>query len=212
MSINGIVQPNTGDNNIYQSNTVDISRSGGNPYVFLKTIGLRISWNGRYYLVKVTTSTLNIGQLCGLFGTYNNDRNDDLQKPDGTIVTNIIEFGDSWLIPDATTPGCEGTSLAKRDAQKAKRNAANIEGCTSEPAVVSEAQQQCAFMRQEPFTPCNSVVDPSTFIANCEFDYCCVDEAEREEFLCGAFSTYAGVCAEAGLTISSWRLFSGCSK
>jgi len=205
ITINGIPDSTNGDRNIYQSDSVDIERAGGCPVINLKTYGIRLTF-GRYYRVRVTTSTTNIGQLCGLLGTYNNNATDDLQTPDGNVVSTINEFGNSWLLPDPTTPGCEGTG------GPSKRNAEDIEGCSTDPDVIAEAQQKCAFLMQQPFTPCNNVVDPSEYITVCEFQYRCVNETERQEFLCGDFSSYAAECADAGLTISSWRLPSNCCK
>ena len=205
VTINGMLQPNTGNGIIYESNTVDVIRCGGSPYVFLKTYGLRITFNGRTR-ARITTSTQNFGELCGLCGTYDNDRNDDLQKPDGTLASSVNEFGNCWLIPDPTNPDCDGTEGIT------KRNAPDIEGCSNDTAVVLEGEMRCAVMRLDPFTPCNSIVDPSEYIADCEFDYCCTNETEREDYYCDILSSYASACADAGVPRSTWRSPSLCRK
>jgi len=65
---------------------------------------------------KITVSFALRGNLCGLCGTYNGNKGDDLQTPDGIVVTSVDVFGDSWLIPDPTTPGCNGQLVERRNA------------------------------------------------------------------------------------------------
>ena len=190
---------------LYQSNTVDVFRIGGLPHVFLKTYGLRIFWDSQFR-VEVTTSTLNVGQICGLCGAYNNDSSDDFQQPDGTLASSEDEFGDSWLVPDPSTTGCSGGNIKKRNLPS------RVVQCPCDPNITAEAQTRCNFLRQQPFTPCNSVVDPSVFIANCEFDYCCCNETEREDCYCDALSSYASACADAGVSRSIWRSHDLCRK
>ena len=36
-------------------------------------------------------------QLCGLCGDYNGNSKDDFRKPDGSLTTNVNDFGNSWL-------------------------------------------------------------------------------------------------------------------
>ena len=40
------------------------------------------------------------GQTCGLCGDYDGNPNDDFTKPDGSLVTNVNDFGNSWQTPD----------------------------------------------------------------------------------------------------------------
>ena len=204
ITINGVQQPARGDGMIYESNTVDILRSGGYPRVFLKTFGLRIYWDGRAR-AEVTVSTLIRGQICGLYGTYNGNRNDDFTKPDGGLARSLNEFGDSWLIPDPTTPGCTQTEVKKRNALQSLN-------CTTDQDVIAEGQESCSFIRHGPLAFCNDVLDPADYIESCEFDYCCCNETEREDCYCDSISSYASACADAGVARSTWRSPDLCRK
>ena len=156
--------------------------------------GVRLRWNG-VYGVDMAVATRLKNKLCGLLGNYNGNRADDMRLPDGTIVTSVDVFGNSWLVPSAN-PGCTG--VGKRDAQ-------GISTCSSDPTVIAQGQARCNVTRQGPFSPCNSVVDPTSFIENCEFDYCCCSEDEREDCYCDNLANYAAVCAKAGRPPSNWR-------
>jgi len=203
--LNGVQRNSNNNGAFYQSSTVDVLRVGGRTHVFLKAFGLRINYGG-FFSVQIRTSTLNLGRLCGLLGTYNGDRTDDFQKPDGTMAVSPTEFGNSWLVPNPDIPGCEGMGVT------AKRNVRDADGCSTDPAVVQRAETRCGFMQQNPFTPCNNVVNASAYISDCEFDYTCTDEAMREEFVCDAFAAYARECADFGFTFFNWRLLSNCCK
>lgn len=81
---------------------ISITQSGH--YVTVTTnFGLEIQFNGDHELfVKVKENYK--GALCGLCGTYNDNHHDDLMTPDGNIVTNVNEFGNSWRVPDDGWP------------------------------------------------------------------------------------------------------------
>ena len=181
---------------IYYNNEhgVKVERIGGHPYVYLTTHGVRLFWNGLYGIQIDVASRLR-GRLCGLLGNYNGDPADDLMLPNGNIVTSVDDFGNSWLVSSAI-PGCTG--VGKRDAQ-------GIPACSNNSTVIAQARTRCNVTRQGPFSPCNSVVDPMSFIQNCEFDYCCCSDQEREDCYCDNLAIYAAACAKAGRPPSNWR-------
>ena len=197
VTINGVAKPNIGDEVIFNQNGVEVVRTGGHPVVFLNRSGLRLSWNGWYQVIIKVSSRLQ-NQLCGLCGTYNGTTADDFTKPDGTLTTSLNEFGNSWLVPSANTPGCGSVAVGKRSAPV-------IPGCSTDPSIVAQGRSRCNELKQGPFKPCNDVVDPKTFIENCEFDYCCCSDEEREDCYCDALSTYAAACASKGVPPSNWR-------
>ena len=196
ITVNGTTQANLGDGVVYESDSVDVVRTGGYPYVFLKTQGVRLFYDG-IYRVEITVSTTLQGQVCGLCGTYNGNTTDDFQTPDGDVVTSVDEFGDSWVIRDPKV-FCE-------IYDKKKRNTPTIAWCYPGPNIPAEAQARCSALLQDPFTACHGVVNVSQFIDNCEFDYCCCFEAEREDCYCDALSSYASACADVGAQPSNWR-------
>ena len=191
VTINGQMISTT-DMILHNLNGVEVRRVGGLIHVFLNTIGIRLAWDGRYSL-SVTVSTRLLNELCGLCGTYNGNRNDDLQRRDGVVTTSVTEFGDSWLVPGSCT------GVGKRDAQ------GSTPGCSTDPAVIQEGQNRCSVLREGVFSACNNVVDPTQFIENCEFDYRCCSDTDREDCYCSNLATYATTCAEAGVVLSTWR-------
>ena len=178
---------------IYNSNGVEVRRVGTSVHVFLNTIGIRVSWDGNTR-IDVTVSTRLLNELCGLCGTYNGNRNDDLQRRDGVVTGSVTNFGDSWLVPGSC-------------ASVGKRNAPGVEGCSNDSAVIHAGQNRCRVLREGVFSACNRVVDPTQFIENCEFDFCCCTDAEREDCYCDSLAAYAAACAEAGVVLSTWRNF-----
>ena len=205
ITINDVLEVNTGDRVVYESETVEVIRTGGYPNVFLKRYGVRLFWDG-VYRVSITVSKNLLGQLCGLCGTYNDDASDDFQTAEGVVVTVIDEFGDSWLVPDPDTPGCADSRVRKRSAPESFTN------CSTDVDIISEGQARCSILQQAPFSECNDVVNVTQYIINCEFDYCCCNETEREDCYCDALSSYASICAGAGILISNWRSPTVCGK
>jgi len=197
ITINGTAQARLGDGVVYGSDSVDVVCTGGYPNVFLKAQGVRIFYDG-IYRVEITLSTTLRGKVCGLCGTYNDNVADDLQTLAGVVVTSVDEFGNSWLVPDPLAAGCEGTGTKKR-------NAPSIPQCSTDPNITAEAQTRCNVLLQDPFTTCQGVVNVTQFIDNCEFDYCCCNETEREDCYGEALSSYASACADVGAQPSNWR-------
>ena len=192
IQINSTLHSDNLDRTILSQNGVKVERTGGKAVVTLSKPGVRLTWNG-VYKVEIDVAERLFGRLCGLLGNYNNNSNDDITLRDGTKVT-VDEFGNSWLIPNS----CTGTK--KRDIPK-------LPTCSNDPTVILQAHKRCNVTRQHPFTSCNSIVDPASFIENCEFDYRCCSEEEREDCYCDNLATYAAECAEAGRSPSNWRSF-----
>ena len=193
--INGVMQPNNGDGQVYKSNGVQVSRTGGKLYVLLlTTVPVGILWDGNRR-VDITVSDRWKGLLCGMCGNYNGDRDDDFKLRDGSPTTSINTFGNSWEYakspPDCGIP--PPPPPCKAD-------------------VMQEAQTQCNVLKTGVFVACNGVVDPTDTIDSCIFDYCHSAPEEREEYFCGAISSYLTQCAEEGVVIINWRTSTICRK
>jgi len=180
ITINGDLQPNTGDGVVYNSNGVEVYRTGRHPYVLLKLEGsfpLGIYWDGRRR-VRITVSKRWQGLLCGQCGYYNEDRRDDFRLPDRSQTSSVDMFANSWehakTADDCGVPPPPPNCSA--DVQEA-------------------AMQRCNVLTNEIFQLCNDVVDPSDFVLACMFDYCNCAEENREECFCGVVRSYAAHCA-----------------
>ena len=194
--IDGDLKEDTGDDTVFDSSELSVVRTGGHAYVTLKIHGVRVLYDG-YLTSTFQVSTSSKGdQLCGQCGTYNDNPDDDFTLPDGTTTTSSDVFGESWEVPGCTK----------------KRDAAGFPGCDDSAGTVAEAQQKCSAMMMGSFAACNEIIDPTDFISNCEFDYCCCAVASRDECYCSSLSNYALACSTAGVTVSGWRDETGCGK
>ena len=191
VTVNGVLQSNSGDTIILQSGGVEVLRSGGRVHVVLRMYGVRIFWDG-VFRVEVTVSTMWQDRLCGLCGNYNNNPSDDFMAPNGDSLTTPDAFGNSWLYANSSlNSGCSGLSVPPT--------------CSND--IMTEAQTRCEAMSQTIFTSCNTVIDPTQFIENCMFDYCLCNDVDRENCFCDSLATYAAACAAAGVTPPNWRRF-----
>jgi len=190
ITINGIMQSNSGDGVVHRSSGLEILRIGGSTYALLTvTFPEAVEWDGSWQ-VRVTVSSSWQGQLCGLCGNYNNDASDDFMLPNGSVTTSANDFGDSWLY--AQTSATCGVPPSPPP-------------CPT--SVMTAAQSRCNELMNEVFSVCNSVVDPETFIDGCILDYCLCSDERREDCYCNSLSSYAAACASSGIIISNWRNF-----
>ena len=120
----------------------------------------------------------------------------------GSYVDSVEITNYSGLVNDdpstATALSCPGGLVNKWNAEF-------FPPCDNSASTVAEVQERCGAIRKSVFSACNAVLDPTTFIEDFEFDYCCSEAAERETFICDALSGYASVCADNGVQPSNWR-------
>ena len=196
VTINGQTSSTTA-NVLYNTNDVEVIRTGATSVaVFAYAIGFKVTWNpvNDNHCVDVTVSKLLQNEICGLCGTYNGNANDDMQKRDGTQGTSLNDFGDSWVVV--------GSCPVK------KRIVQVQDGCTTNQTIIQEGQERCAVLMGEVFSSCNNVVNASQYIESCnnECDYsCCCDNENRESCYCNNLASYAAACAEASISLSTWR-------
>ena len=193
--IDGVMQANNGDGPVYNSNGVEVSRTGGLPFVLLSMrFPVGILWDGRRR-VRITVSDRWQGLLCGLCGNDNGDRSDDFMLPDGSMTNSINTFGSSWEYAK-NPPDC-----------------GVLDPPSSCPAdIMQEAQTRCGVLRSGIFAACNGDVDPTDTIDSCIFDFCNCAAEDREECYCDAISSYPTQCAEDGIVINNWRTPTFCRK
>ena len=73
--------------------------------------------------------------------------------------------------------------------------------CVPSAATKSEVDK-CKLMTSPPFRSCNSVVDPSNLIGDCQYDVCrCGNPIDC---VCSSFASYTKQCADNG-KIVNWR-------
>ncbi|KAI4826035.1 hypothetical protein KUCAC02_021691 [Chaenocephalus aceratus] len=151
---------------------------------------LRLDWDGRgRVLLKLGPRWA--GQTCGLCGNFNGNQGDDFLSGSGLVEASPQAFGQAWRI----NGDCESTHRHETDP------------CAINPKRVRFAEEACAVMMSDVFSPCHYLVNPGPFQRFCRYDVCaCVD---GEECLCSALSAYAAACTARGVLLS-WRSPSLC--
>uniref|UniRef100_A0A3B3QBA9 VWFD domain-containing protein n=1 Tax=Paramormyrops kingsleyae TaxID=1676925 RepID=A0A3B3QBA9_9TELE len=81
------------------------------------------------------------GQVCGLCGNYDGNRNNDFITRSQLVVVDPIEFGNSWAV---SSNNLNDTS--------------NNDPCSTNPYRKSWAQKQCSIINSNVFTACHSKV------------------------------------------------------
>ena len=190
VTINDRVQPNIGDEVILQSGQVQVLRIGGRLHVVLGQSGVRITWDG-LYRVEVSVSTGWMGRVCGLCGNYNNNPADDFLTPFNRLAASADEFGLSWLMNNDSSCGALDTPGL----------------CPTN--VMTEAERRCNVLTTEEFNVCNDMVNVTTFVDSCMYDYCYSSDIIREEIYQSSIATYSRVCARAGVVIPELRNITG---
>ncbi|XP_070814330.1 zonadhesin, like [Chaetodon trifascialis] len=169
-----------------------ISLSVAGQYITLQTpFGLKVRWDGNHYAqISVPSSYYN--QMCGLCGNYDESSDNDFTKPDGTLVENVNDFGNSWWTgedeDDLCTPGTEPQPECDSDL---------------ETEVMSE--DKCGKIQNltGPFRDCISVVNPFPFFQSCVYDMCQL--SGQLQVLCDHLQAYTDACQSAGAKVHSWR-------
>ena len=157
--------------------------------------GINLIWDGNSRLYINMTSAFR-GKLVGLAGNFNSKTVDDFLTSSGDLAHSPVDFGNSWMIPDADCP-----KVSKDYSMTA---------CESNHQVAKFAATQCSVMRSDIFAACHLSVDPDSYIANCKEDVCACNG--HQDCLCAVLSAYSRACATEGIVIEGWRNSSKCGK
>jgi len=193
VTIDGVLQPNTGDGIIAQNDEARILRTGGHPNIIFPTHGVRVFFDG-LYRVEITVSSKWQGQLCGLCGNYNGNPADDNQSPAGVALVDSNALGNSWLVGDPT--GCNTPPIRS----------------LCDGTIRTAGITMCSTMQDQFFSACNPAVDPIPFMRNCIIDVCGCNADDRKECYCESLATYAAACAAKGVALPDWRTHYQCRK
>ncbi|MEQ2269655.1 hypothetical protein XENORESO_007647, partial [Xenotaenia resolanae] len=83
-----------------------MSLSLAGQYVTFETpFGLRVRWDGNHY-AQISVPSSYYDQMCGLCGDYDGNPDNDFTKPDGTLVGNVNDFGNSWETEEDEDDSC----------------------------------------------------------------------------------------------------------
>lgn len=135
---------------------------------------------------------------CGLCGNYNDNPSDDLQLPNGTMISDPDIFGPSWKLSNielSCSDTCDGT----------------CKGCQY-PMPEYTSDLYCGLLTHPkgPFSFCHYLVHPQKYYSLCMKNLCV---AEGQHWaLCDALWAYDAACKEAGGIVELWTNATGCGK
>ncbi|XP_028306519.1 von Willebrand factor isoform X2 [Gouania willdenowi] len=149
-----------------------------------------LDWDGRgRVLLKLGPRWT--GRTCGLCGNYNGNQGDDFMTGSGLVESGPQAFGQAWRINE------ECGFSHKHE----------VDPCATNPKRVRFAEEACAVLMSNVFSPCHVLVNPSPFQRFCRYDVCACEDGEG--CLCSALSAYAAACAARGVLLN-WRSSSLC--
>ena len=158
--------------------------------------GVIVVWNN-VYNVRVSVLGRHVNRTSGLCGTYNDMSGDDFLTSYGTIVTDPVEFGNSWKVD----PRCENATVVP-------------DPCDENAARRPIAQANCSALLSAPFNVCTSHINASEegYIDDCEYDMCACEE-DPVVCYCQALEAYADDCEEfVNIQWEGMEKFAICSK
>ncbi|KAJ1178626.1 hypothetical protein NDU88_003869 [Pleurodeles waltl] len=178
-------------------NITEIQGDGENGVQYLtREVGLYLviqSSNG-ILLIWDTKTTIFIklspqfkGKVCGLCGNFDGDINNDFTTSSQVLVTNALEFGNSWKV-NAYCPDVQNVILP----------------CSVNPHRKSWAEKQCAIIKSPIFHICHNKVDPTPYYDACVHDSCSCDSGGDCECFCSAVAVYAQECTKERACVH-WR-------
>ncbi|XP_053546112.1 IgGFc-binding protein-like [Bombina bombina] len=158
--------------------------------------GIRVTfdWDAR---VAVTVPSSYYGLVCGLCGNFNNNPLDDFTGQDGSLINDIIEFGQSWKV--GVVPGC------REVPEKLCPDLASLE------KEQKKSKEECGILldKKGPFRDCHAVISPEDYFEDCIYDLCAY--GKRGDIPCRLISAYTSTCQEAGATVYEWRSDTFCN-
>ncbi|KAM4536429.1 zonadhesin, like [Odontesthes bonariensis] len=169
-----------------------MSLSLAGQYITLQTpFGLQVRWDGNHY-AQISVPSSYYDQMCGLCGDYDGNPGNDFTKPDGTLVGNVNDFGNSWQTEEDEDDSC--VSGSKPDPE-------------CDPKLEAEVVKpdKCGKMKdpEGPFRECISVVNPTPFFQSCVYDMC--QFSGQQHVLCDQLQAYTDACQSAGAKVHQWR-------
>ncbi|XP_068590666.1 IgGFc-binding protein-like [Cebidichthys violaceus] len=149
-------------------------------------------------LVMVSISSSYYGNVAGLCGNYNGDKEDDLTTADGSPAVNVTQWAGTWSIEDYD-PFCY--HYCEDECPQ----------CSEEDRIKYTGPEYCGIMsdKKGPFSGCHGSMSVAEVVSDCLYDVC-INEG-RKEVLCEALSSYMAECQEMGVSVLAWRQLSNCS-
>ncbi|KAM4845226.1 mucin-2 [Thomomys bottae] len=165
-----------------------ITREVGQYLVVEASSGIIVIWDKKTTVfIKLAPSYK--GTVCGLCGNFDYRSDNDFTTRDHMVVTNELEFGNSWK----EAPSCPDVTVDS-----------TLDPCSVNPHRRSWAEKQCSIIKSRVFSGCHSKVDPTVFYEACVHDSCSCDSGGDCDCFCSAVASYAQECTKAEACVF-WR-------
>ncbi|XP_069463306.1 IgGFc-binding protein-like [Ambystoma mexicanum] len=182
--------------------------------IYLETsFGLSIGFDGKDY-AEIVLPSMYRTQVRGLCGNYDGNNNNDYMQPDGTVVTSLSAFGNSWRVKDKSRSPemrmeTEEHRIHRREVIDPESGFETGE-CTEEQLKAMNGTHLCGAISdpQGPFRECHAKVSPSIFQENCVYDLCAL--FNDTELKCQSYEAYVEACQEEAVPLRAWRGDTGC--
>ncbi|XP_077996899.1 zonadhesin-like isoform X3 [Glandiceps talaboti] len=165
-----------------------IIKRAGSSVKLVADFGLVVIWDTKNSVAVHVPYTYWNG-TCGLCGTLDGDKTNDLKSPDGTQIDDTVVFGDSWV---ANPVDCDGVT-------------ADPDPCAELPdEVITKIEEACGILKDQsgPFAGCHESVDQEVFYETCVYDTCAIP---GNGSLCDNLENFAGKCVQNGGELEDWR-------
>ncbi|XP_061919145.1 IgGFc-binding protein isoform X2 [Entelurus aequoreus] len=188
--VNGLYQ-----NLTFSQNNVTVQQK--NKLMTFKTANYVEIITDLHYHIEVNLPNNYSQTACGLCGNYNGDPSDDLQLPNGTVVSNPDVFGSGWKLSDSES-SCSDTCDS------------TCQRCLS-PVSEYASDLYCGLVNQPsgPFSLCHPQIFPQKYYSLCMKNLCAADG--QKQALCDALDLYEAACKVAGVSVDPWSNSTGCA-
>ncbi|XP_047196958.1 IgGFc-binding protein-like [Hippoglossus stenolepis] len=146
--------------------------------------------------IQVKSPAIYHQSTCGLCGNYNDNPLDDLQLPNGTVISDPDIFGPSWKLSNESS--CSDTCNS------------SCQLCQT-PMPEYSSDLYCGLLTHPrgPFSSCHHLVDPQNYYSLCMKILCLAKGQHRA--LCETLWVYDAACKEAGGMTDLWTNTTGCA-
>ncbi|KAM9718275.1 zonadhesin, like isoform 2-T2 [Menidia menidia] len=172
--------------------------------------GLTVRFDGKSRGEIVLPSTYR-HSVRGLCGNYDGLTRNEYMKPDGSVVRNLNEFGESWRVSDRQGDGLKVSGLPlsvhihRRETEEDPDSGFETSDCSQSQLTDYNRVTKCGALSDPagPFSACHDLIPPKTYQEDCVFDLCA--EQGSELLRCASYEAYAAACQDAGVPLGSWR-------
>ncbi|XP_054031516.1 IgGFc-binding protein [Dryobates pubescens] len=184
----GILLNNERVNTPLENRVRGVSVGSVGRFIVVETdFGVIVKFDGNHHL-EITLPQTYFSKVQGMCGNFNDNREDELVLPNGTLV-GVTDFGNSWKVEADSDEGC--LSDSRED---------DVPPCTA--ANKPDIERQCNVLKSDKFKACHNLVNPEDFIQMCVYDMCLYDGMKSA--LCDIVQVYVDTCRSHGITIK-WR-------